>query len=732
MVDSSERLTSSPQEAPPTGKRFGTFQGVFTPTLLTILGVIMYLRQGWVVGNAGLAGAVLIVLGAFAITGATALSLSSLVTNIRIGAGGAYSVISQSLGLEVGGAVGIPLYASQALAVAMYIFGFRAGIQYVIPDAPALLVDLVTFAFVFLVAYVGPGLAFRIQYVILAAIIASLVSVAVAAVDGSMTQSVTLWGDFPGAPETGLRGTSFWPVFAVFFPAATGIMAGANLSGILKDPRRSIPRGTLAAIAVSLVVYLLLTYWLARSASPGELVSNYYVMIDRAAWGPAVIAGLLGATLSSALGSIVGAPRILQAIAANGVVPASRLLAGQDRRGEPRNATIVTGAVVLGALLLRNLNAIAPLITMFFLITYATINVVVLIEQRLRLVSFRPLMRIPTFVPVVGAGGCIFVMFIINPIFGLVASGLVLTFYAVLVRRNLVAPRGDLRSGLFVSVAEWAARRVVELGGTNERAWKPNLLVPVDERSSLRAMLPLITSIAAPNGIVKLVGVGGGDLSQVLDQAATELRRDGLFATSTIVDGDTFEGAVAATIQAVSGGFLTPNVVLLAVPEEVERDAQLHEIMRAARENQVGVVLISRHPQTGLGRRREVALWLGDHGPSWRLEMNLPNLDLATLCGLQIVKNWQARLTLVGLAADEAHKTDAEHYVDTLAEAARLPSDTRRVVVPDASASPVEEADLAIFPLGDDMNLDEVRARVRDAGVSCVFAHDAGVESALA
>ncbi|HWC13840.1 MAG TPA: amino acid permease [Actinomycetota bacterium] len=735
MAADADRLTSSSQEAPPVGKRFGTFEGVFTPTLLTILGVIMYLREGWVVGNAGFAGSVGIILIAFAITGATALSLSSLVTNIRIGAGGAYSIISQSLGLEVGGAVGIPLYASQALAVAMYVFGFRAGIQYVVADAPALLVDLVTFAFVLLVAYIGPTLAFRIQYLILAAIVASVVSIAVAAIGGSMTHPLTLLGDFRGAPESGFRGTSFWPVFAVFFPAATGIMAGTNLSGILRDPRRSIPRGTLAAIGVSLGVYLLLAYWLARSASPSELTSNYYVMVDRAAWAPAVVAGLLGATLSSALGSIVGAPRILQAIAANGVVPGSRLLAGQDRRGEPRNATLFTGGVVLAALLLRNLNAIAPLITMFFLITYATINIVVLIEQRLRLVSFRPLLRIPHFVPIAGAGGSVFAMFIINPVFGLVATSLVVAFYAVLVRRNLVATRGDLRSGLFVSIAEWAARRVIELGGTNERAWKPNLLVPVEEGASLRAMLPMIGSIAAPNGSVKLVGVGGhdeGELSRVVEHAIGELRRDGLFATSTVVDADSFQRGVATTIQAVAGGFLTPNVVLLAVPEEVERDQQLHAIMRAARDNGVGVALLARHPGTGLGRRREVALWIGDHGPSWRLEMDLPDLDLATLCALQVVKNWGARLTLVGLAAEAAHRSDAERYLDALAGAARLPSDTRRLVVPDASASPVDAADLAVFGLRADVELDEVRRTVHDLGASCLFAHDSGIESALA
>ncbi|MCO6477761.1 MAG: hypothetical protein J5I94_14120, partial [Phaeodactylibacter sp.] len=132
-------------------KKFGTFAGVFTPTLLTILGVIMFLREGWIVGNAGLGGAILIIVLSFGITAATGLSMSTFVTNIRVGPGGAFSMISQSLGLEAGGAIGIPLYVSQALAVVMYIFGFREGYLWAaeawgITELPSLAIDLLIFA----------------------------------------------------------------------------------------------------------------------------------------------------------------------------------------------------------------------------------------------------------------------------------------------------------------------------------------------------------------------------------------------------------------------------------------------------------------------------------------------------------------------------------------------------------------------------------------------------------
>jgi nucleotide-binding universal stress UspA family protein len=318
------------------GQQFGTFSGVFTPTLLTILGVIMYLREGWVVGNAGLLGAWLIILIARTITACTGLAMSSITTNIRIGAGGAFSIISQSLGLEVGGSVGIPLYLAQALAVAMYIFGFREGWRWVFPEHPALLVDLATYAVLFAIAAISANFAFRIQYLIMVIIAGSLVSVLIAAFQGSMQHPVTWWGKFPGAPEDGFSGVGFWRVFAVFFPAATGIMAGVNMSGELKTPRRSIPIGTITAIALSTVIYLVLAYWLARSATAEELISNYTIMIDRAAWGPIVLAGLLGATFSSALASLVGAPRILHALGEHRILPGGNWFAQRTPAGEPR------------------------------------------------------------------------------------------------------------------------------------------------------------------------------------------------------------------------------------------------------------------------------------------------------------------------------------------------------------------------------------------------------------
>ena len=720
-------------------KKFGTLSGVFTPTLLTILGVIMFLREGWVVGNAGLLGSALIILLAFGITAATGLSMSCITTNIRVGAGGAFSMISQSLGLEVGGSIGIPLCLSQTLAVAMYIFGFREGWLWIFPEHPALVVDLSVFAIILTIAFISTDLAFRIQYLIMAVIASALLSVAIAAFTGSMQYPVQWWGTFPGSPENRFAGASFWTVFAVFFPAATGIMAGANMSGELKNPRRSIPIGTLSAILLSLVVYLALAYWLTRTASPEELVSNYTVMIDRAFWSPAVVAGLLGATFSSALASFVGAPRILGALGMHDILPGGQWLAQRSRRGEPRNATFLITGIVLVSLMMRDLNAIAPLITLFFLITYAMINFVVIVEQSLKLLSFRPFFKIPSIVPVLGLFGCLFAMFIVNPALSLIAGIVVVGVYSVLLQRHLTAPFGDVRSGLFVAVAEWAARRVKLLQTRSERVWKPNLLVPTQNAQKVRGWYRLLVDIAYPTGSVKLLGISTSDQADELEQRLLDsryaFREDGVFASSSVLELEDFTQGITAGIQALSGSFFRPNLLFLEWPHsEVDRPTLNHVIQQGI-VHHLGIALLVEHPKAGLGRRKRINLWVPDQAPDWDIQMRFPNLDLAILLAYRIQVNWQASLNLITLYEEHAMKAQAEDFSQRLVNLARLSTITERhcmagTLTQNLAAAP--QADLNILILNLPLEHQNLEEFCHLTQATCLFTHDGGDESALA
>jgi solute carrier family 12 (sodium/potassium/chloride transporter), member 2 len=423
-------------------KTFGTFAGVFTPTTLTILGVIMYIRQPWIVGNAGVLGALVIVLLSVAITLTTALSLSSITTNVRIGSGGAFSLISQSLGLEIGGAIGIPFYFAQAIAVAMYIFGFREGLQTLTPDINPFILDISIFSLVMIIAFISTSFAFKIQYVILGVIVLSLISVYGSLFVNDLNYNVEWFGKYPGSVENNFNGSSFWVVFAVFFPAVTGVMAGANMSGDLTNPRKSIPLGTLSSVVITTIIYLSLIFVAAVIATPDELARNYNVFIDKSFFKPIVLAGLLGATLSSALGSFVGAPRILLALGEKRILPKSSMLAKLSKRGEPVNAMLITAVIVLIGISLRDLNTIAPILTMFFMITYAMVNVVALVEQTLGLPSYRPTLKIPTIVPAIGALGSISIMFVMNVFVALFSLVFIVLFYLYLVKMNIKSAAG--------------------------------------------------------------------------------------------------------------------------------------------------------------------------------------------------------------------------------------------------------------------------------------------------
>ncbi len=721
-------------------KKFGTFQGVFVPTLLTILGVIMYLRAGAVVGNAGLFGAWIIISIAFIITTSTALSMSSITTNIRIGAGGAYSIISQSLGLEVGGSIGIPFYLSQGLATAMYIFGFREGWLSIFPTHPAIVVDLLTFAVIFGIAFISTNLAFRIQYVIMAIIAVSLVCIFGTFYIGAAQYQPTFWGSYVGFPETGFRGTNFWFVFALFFPAATGIMAGANMSGELKSPRHAIPLGTLAAIAVAYVVYMALAYWFATVATPQELVENYNIALERSLWKPAIVAGLLGATFSSGLSSLVGAPRILQALSEHRIIFGKRYLAQKTAKGEPRNALMLTGVIVLLALFLRDLTAIAVLVTMFFLITYAMINIVVLIEQSLGLISFRPSLRIPQVVSLVGTIGCLFVMFIVNPAFSLVSLAIVFGIYIFLTKRNLSAPFGDVRSGLFISLAEWAARRMTQLSTSKARAWKPNLLIPVEDARDLRGTFRLIYDIAYPKGSIHLLGFAedhiNSSLKVDLPKVTESLREEDVFAYSTLIQKTDFGRNMLTSMSTMGAAFLNPNILFLSIPapEDTKREEDLKMIIGRARENKLGVVLFGDHKQSGMGRKRRINIWVRDQSGNWDIIQGMSNIDLALLLSYQIERNWKGKINLLTAVNETENIVAAEKYLENLVVMSRLP-DASVQAFGGSFAECIRQApqaDLNIFGLPDEIDFEFARQMVKETESTCIFVRDSGDENALA
>ncbi len=725
------------QQSADNNRKFGTFGGIFTPTLLTVLGAIMYLRTGWVVGNAGLGYALLIVVLANVITISTGLSIASVATNIRVRAGGAFSIISQSLGLEVGGSVSVPFYFAQAISVAFYVFAFTEGWLRIFPDHPEMAVVFGCFAVAFILAFISANLAVRAQYLIMTILALSLVSVFLGSFrindQPGMTQQPELWGSF----ESG----NFWLLFSIFFPAVTGILAGVNMSGDLKDPRRSIPWGTMAAILVSFVIYVALTYWFSRMATPRDLIDNQLIIVDIAFNRELVLAGILAATFSSALTSLLGAPRILQAVAEHHILPNSDRLANLTPAGEPRNAMLVTGVIAIAALGFGltggGLDTIAPLMTMFFLSTYSVLNGVVLFEQSLGLISFRPLFRVPIVVPFIGLSGCIFAMFLINPVFSLVAMVVILLLYLYLSRRQLLAPWSDVRSGLFVTLAEWAAKRVSGMPPVQERAWKPNMLVPATSTDELLGSYRFLRSLAYPRGSIHVVGMyypGKKELVADLPEAVETFTQDGVFSRVALLEVEDFERGLRISIELLHSVFFRPNAMFMAITEKTEQE-KLQALLDRAKRNEVGTILYMHNPVISLGREQVINIWIRDQSPAWEISLRLTNLDLSLLLAYQVCRNWDGQINLITVINDPAEEENGRRFLSNLIDWGRMPRNTRGIVAVSKFNDylpTAPRADLNMFGLQEQVDLAFIRRMVDSTRSTCIFVRDSGNESALA
>lgn len=557
------------------GTKFGTFGGVFTPCTLTILGVIMFLRLGHVVGQAGVWAALLIVVMSKAITVLTSLSLSAIATNTRLKGGGAYYLISRSLGIEFGGAIGLVFFAAQAISVAMYVIGFSEAFVAIVPGAPSLtIVATIVNVIVFVSVYIGAGWTIKVQYFILATLVGSLVSFYLGAFDAF--RLATLQANL--GPQY-VDGDNFFKMFSLFFPAVTGIMAGANLSGDLRDPARSIPTGTLAAVAVTGVVYGSMTLLLGSGTPREALIGDNLVVSSVARWSGLITAGIFAATLSSALGSMMGAPRILQAFARDNIIPLmQRFATGSGPSSEPRAATVLTFLIAQACILLADLNTIAPLITMFFMITYGLLNLATFYEAITKNPSYRPRFRFCHWtLSLAGALGCLSVMILIDWRWAGLSIFVMGLLYWYIRSREIEARWGDLKSGLLF---ERARRNLLKLQDQlhHPRNWRP-IILSLSGTGWSRPRLAIYGHwLSAGHGILTLGQVIQGEVDDWFERRASQeallqglIRKENLEAFPAVVVAPTLSEGIESLVQCHGLGTLRPNTVLLGWPGDVNR-----------------------------------------------------------------------------------------------------------------------------------------------------------------
>ncbi|WP_372371200.1 amino acid permease [Candidatus Uabimicrobium sp. HlEnr_7] len=674
--------------------KFGTFGGVFTPCTLTILGVIMFLRYGQVVGQSGLINAIIILLIAKIITTLTSLSLSAIATNTRVKGGGAYYLISRSLGVELGGAIGVFFFLAQAISVAMYVIGFTEALSDVVPleiqanfgawfDVSA--ASAVNF-FIFICVLIGAGWAIKVQYFILGILLLSLISFFAGALGDMRLDNL-----YQNLQPNYVDGQSFFTMFALFFPAVTGIMAGANMSGDLKDPGRSIPKGTLWAIVFTGFIYLIMALVLAAACAPQSLVSDSLI-VKNIAWSKTlVVLGIFAATLSSALGSMMGAPRILQAFAKDNIFSSLRIFShGSGVNNEPRRAVILTFFISQICILLGDLNAIAPIITMFFMITYGMLNLSTFYESMTKNPSYRPRFRYSHWsTELIGALGCIGVMFLISPVWAIISISAMGALKWYIARKEIEARWGDVQSGVAF-----------------ERARK-NLLIIQDERYHPKNWRPIIIALSggvwsrvhlaiyghwltAGHGILSLGQIIVGNMDDLLGRRVNQekilkkfIRDNELSAFPAVVVGSDLTESIKSLVQCHGLGGFHCNSVLLGWSTDPERTKDFASLLRALVGLKKSLILLRTDPN-------KFSRWEAPTGTIdiwWRGQKNG---HLMLLLAHLLLKNneWRThRIRLLRIINSEAGLDEATNHLNELIHISRIKASAQVIVAKDVTTA---------------------------------------------
>ncbi len=548
--------------------RLGTFAGVFTPSILTILGIILFLRLGFVVGAAGLGRSLIIIALANAISVLTSISLSAVATNLKVRGGGDYYLISRTLGLEFGGSIGLVLFLAQSVSIAFYCMGFAEAVAAFFPQMPPVGVQLIAggaVAFLFTFAWQGADWATRFQFIVMALLVAALLSFFIGGF--RRWDSATLAANW-AMPEIGLP---FWALFAIFFPAVTGFTQGVSMSGDLADPGKSIPLGTFLAVGLSIVVYFAAAVVFAGALPKATLSSEYGAMKTISAMGFLIDAGVVAATLSSAMASFMGAPRILQSLAADrifGMLTPFAVVSGPS--GNPRRGVLLSAGIALVTIALGQLNLVAGVVSMFFLISYGLLNYATYFEARTRSPSFRP--RFKWFSPPLSLLGCVIclgAMLAIDPKSGAAAIALMLAVYQYLKRTAGPARWSDSTRSHHLQQVRYHLLAANE-DPEHARDWRPQLLVFTHDPARRGALLTFAAWIEGGTGFTEAVQIVEGEGAAVTKarasahQALAEAIARGRHPMFPLtVSAPDLQPAMGVLIQSAGIGPLRPNTVVI-------------------------------------------------------------------------------------------------------------------------------------------------------------------------
>ncbi|CAJ1371617.1 unnamed protein product [Effrenium voratum] len=622
----------------------GMVQGVIFPCMGNILGVILFLRGPWIVGKGGILEAFGVGAVCCTCTFLTTLSLSAIATNGKIAGGGAYYLISRSLGPALGAGVGLCFYMANSIGAAMYFMGCVEAWEIAQPDYQiGVIGDLnnvrfsgyiilavavfIIFGGIKYVSRLGTLFLMVVLFVILCMYIGCLMgptdsrpaTYTVPIVSDGITIQKTLTWTGPSAASFEDNWKSAWDapqmafpkdtteynfvnMMGLYFPSVTGIMAGANRSADLADPTRSIPKGTLFAQIATTIIYLSFIFVFGCTA-PRETLLNDKFFASTSAWPfkEVVIYGVMASSLGAGLNSLVSGTKLLSAIAGDGTLPILRCFRAAPGK-EPRLALLASGALCAASITIGELNAIAPLLTMFFLMCYTCVNMSCTILHFVSDPNWRPTFRFHHWsISLIAAALCVWMMFAMAPIIAMAAilfCGLILAYAAY---NSANTKWGDGFQGMKFQLAK---NILISMDAKlHTKNWRPQLLVVTEPKmrslSSLEGsalhfpdleILKTASQMKNGRGFIVLGGIcsgkgkmlsqGGLFLSEKMADQVAEgngevkelLERYMIDGFGKIVYADDFTAGLADLVQSSGMGAFEPNCILAAWPKNALGD----------------------------------------------------------------------------------------------------------------------------------------------------------------
>ncbi len=699
--------------------RFGTLP-VFLTAISTILGAILFLRFGFAVGNLGFLQTCGLVFLGHLVTIPTAMAIAEIATNQKVEGGGEYFIISRSFGLNIGSAIGIALFFSQAISVAFYMIAFGEAFEpvhgYLLENIDGFNLGLAAFkklvsvcAMLLLSLIIltkGAAVGMQALYVVVAVLFVSLVLFFLG--DSSYVDNFD--GDI--LTNSIANGESFFQVFAICFPAFTGMTAGVGLSGDLKDPKRSIPMGTLAGTITGMIMYILICYKLAISADAANLAGNQFVMSDIALWGPIIPIGLACATVSSALGSILVAPRTLQAIANDKIFPSDAInqsmSKGKGAENEPFNASLVVIIFAFIIIAAGNVDFVAEIITMFFMVTYGSLCLISFLQHFNADPSYRPAFKSRWYLSLFGALMCVYLMFKINFAYALAAVIIMVLLYFTIsfYRKDLGGGMSSIFQGALFQLNRTLRIYLQKRDRDNENTtWRPSIICVTSNTFDRFTAFDLVRWISSKHGFGTYIHQIEGYYSKstykeskdILNRLLELTEKDSNVYLDTIIS-PSYTSAIAQAIQLPGVAGKENNMILFEYsksnPTNLVQILDNYKLVKAGNFD----VAILGSSERGYSKRKSIHIWIKPK--------DFENANLMILLGYIIWGNqeWSsAVISIFSILPSDALEEEKEKLYNLIQEG-RLPISVKNI---------------QILELQDETNAKElINLKSKDAGLT--------------